>query len=470
MKSNRRNFLASAAASISSASIAATLGKFNHVQAGQVSKSDQASPYGPIKPTRDLTTGLPLLKLPAGFSYMTYGWTGQVMSDGRKTPGAHDGTGVIADNNGILTLCRNHELGGVKESFAEAQNTYDPKAPGGTTNLTFDSGAGKFTGSQASLSGTIRNCAGGVTPWGTWLTCEETLNGPEGTSDPVFPKTHGWIYEVPADGKGNPEPLKDMGRFVHEAIAVDPNTSMVYETEDRGTSGLYRFTPNTKEKLHDGGTLEMLKVPNNPDLSKGVKPGAVFGDLEWVKIDDPELPHTSMTDNSLGVYMQGRQKGGTNFNRLEGIWYYGGSMFFDSTSGGDAKAGQIWELNIADNTLRLVFESPSKQVLNMPDNMAVSSRGGIIICEDCGITTLQTPEGIKRYYPRLHALSPEGEIHIFAENNSKIDKPYSGISGDYRGSEWTGANFSPDGKWLFANIQSPGFTVAITGPWEKGCL
>ena len=167
-----------------------------------------------------------------------------------------------------------------------------------------------------------------------------------------------------------------MGRFVHEAVAVDPETSVVGETEDRGTSGLYRFTPNTKEKLHDGGTLEMLRVPGHPDLSKDVKPGAIFGDLEWVKIDDPELAHTPMTDNSLGVYIQGRKKGGTNFNRLEGIWYYGGSMFFDSTSGGNARAGQIWELNLAENTLRLVFESPSKQVLNMPDNLAVSARGG----------------------------------------------------------------------------------------------
>ena len=101
MKSSRRNFLTSAAAGISSTSIIATLGKFNHVQAGQVSKSDKASPYGEIKPTRDLTTGLPLLKLPEGFSYQTYGWTSQTMSDGRKTPGGHDGTGVINDENGL---------------------------------------------------------------------------------------------------------------------------------------------------------------------------------------------------------------------------------------------------------------------------------------------------------------------------------------------------------------------------------
>ena len=152
MKSSRRNFLTSAAAGISSTSIIATLGKFNHVQAGQVSKSDKASPYGEIKPTRDLTTGLPLLKLPEGFSYQTYGWTSQTMSDGRKTPGGHDGTGVINDDNGILTLCRNHELGGLRKAFADDKNTYNPQAPGGTTHVTFDSGSGKFIGSSASLS------------------------------------------------------------------------------------------------------------------------------------------------------------------------------------------------------------------------------------------------------------------------------------------------------------------------------
>jgi secreted PhoX family phosphatase len=470
MKSDRRKFITSAAAGISSASIALTLGKFNHLNAQQANQSENKSPYGPLKPTADLTSGLSLLKLPEGFSYQTFGWTGEVMSDGRKTPSSHDGMGIIDDRDGVFTLCRNHERGGLIDSFADPKNTYDSKAPGGTTNLVFDGGAGKFISSRASLSGTIRNCAGGVTPWGTWLTCEETTLGTEETSDPQHENTHGWIFEVPASGQGIPQPLKAMGRFVHEAIAVDPLTSFVYETEDRGTSGLYRFRPNTKENLHNGGTLEMLRVPEHPDLSKGVKPGAIYGDLEWVTIDDPELAHSPETDNSLGVYMQGRKKGGTNFNRLEGIWYYGGSMFFDSTSGGDAKAGQIWELNIAENTLRLVFESPSKEVLNMPDNLAVSSRGGIIICEDCGITTVQSPQGIKRYFPRLHALSPEGEIHVFADNNAKIETPYKGIKGDFRGSEWTGAHFSPDGKWLFANIQTPGFTVAITGPWEKGCL
>ena len=198
------------------------------------------------------------------------------------------------------------------------------------------------------------------------------------------------------------------------------------------------------------------------DLSKDVKPGAIFGDLEWVKIDDPELAHTPMTDNSLGVYIQGRKKGGTNFNRLEGIWYYGGSMFFDSTSGGNARAGQIWELNLAENTLRLVFESPSKQVLNMPDNLAVSARGGIIICEDCGITTVQTPKGLKRYFPRLHALSPEGEIHLFAENNAVIEK-----MGDFRVLNGQGLTSARTGNGCLLTFKLPDLPLPLLGHGKK---
>ncbi|MEC7567078.1 MAG: alkaline phosphatase PhoX [Planctomycetota bacterium] len=466
----RREFLGLSSAAVSSLIISDTLSQLNQIQAATLDKSGSHSPYGPLRPVKDQTTGLALLSLPAGFEYLTHGWTGQIMSDGRKTPPAHDGTGVIDDDKGLLTLCRNHEVNGLKPAFAHARNTYDSQAGGGTTNFTFDCGTGKFTGSRASLSGTVRNCAGGVTPWGTWLTCEETLYGPEEESDPQYAETHGWIFEVPADGNGSPKPLKDMGRFVHEAVAVDPKTSIVYETEDRSTSGLYRFLPKTKGKLADGGTLQMMKVPGQLDLSKNVTPDSVFENIEWVTIDDPTIPHVEGTTNALGVYSQGRKLGGTNFARLEGIWHFKGSIFFDSTSGGDASAGQIWEYVPAKNTLRLIFESPDKRVLNMPDNLTISPRGGILLCEDCGTTTIESSDGIERFHPRLQALSPEGEIFPLGFNNVVIEEKTMGIQGDFRGSEWTGVNFSPDGQWLFVNIQSPGFTAAITGPWAKGFL
>lgn len=172
---------------------------------------------------------LELVAPPRGFEYLTYGWTGDLMSDGDPTPGSHDGMAAFRRPDGKVALVRNHERGGYTGAFTSP--VYDPAARGGTTNLVFDPDKGEFIESWGSLSGTIRNCAGGPTPWGTWLTCEETTEiGPDGTR-------HGYVFEVPFDGKGDPRPLRLMGRFSHEAVAVDPNTGIVYLTEDATPSG-----------------------------------------------------------------------------------------------------------------------------------------------------------------------------------------------------------------------------------------
>lgn len=454
---SRRDFLQNGSLAVGSSAIAGAFSSLLSRTARGEQKRTQVG-YGTLRPVADQATGLELLKLPEGFTYKSYGWTGDALSDGQATPGAHDGMAVIAaDDDGILTLCRNHELKSDGKPFAKSEIVFDQSAGGGSTNLRFDPDKGTWESATPSLSGTVKNCAGGATPWGTWLTCEEAVAGPQTEDDGRvynYEEEHGWIFEVPETGNATAVPLKDMGCFVHEAVAVDPNTGIVYETEDRGTAGFYRFIPNRPGDLAAGGILEMLKVPGFSDLGRDVEAGREY-DCKWVKIDEPHRGHSPNTKDELGVFLQGRAKGGTRFARLEGCWFGNGVVYFVSTSGGDVGAGQIWSYDPKAAKLSLVFESPDKQVLESPDNIAVSPRGGIVLCEDGDLI----PQ-------RLHGLTPDGQLFRFADNNVVLKSERNGFRGDFRGSEWAGATFSPDGKWLFANLQNPGMTFAITGPWE----
>lgn len=417
--------------------------------------------YGPLRAVKDETTGLELLRLPEGFRYRSFGWTGDAMSDGGTTPGVHDGMAVIAAQGDLLTLCRNHELKGKGRPFAAAERCYDSAAPAGCTNLVFDAAKGEWLKSFASISGTVKNCAGGPTPWGSWLTCEETVSGPHDEDDghPLeYHQDHGWIFEVPADGAQGPRPLKAMGRFVHEAVAVDPANGIVYETEDARQAGFYRFLPASPGDLAQGGQLQMLRAKGADDLRKGSQLHATY-DVEWVTIGEPHLAHSKGSTDAAGVFRQGKAQGGTTFARLEGCWYGQGRVFFVSTSGGHAERGQVWEFHPANQTLRLIFASPGSEVLDKPDNITVSPRGGLVLCEDGDVK----PQ-------RLHGLTTDGRLFLLAANHIVLKGEHNGFRGDFRDSEWAGATFSPDGKWLFVNIQDPGITFAITGPWEDGLL
>jgi secreted PhoX family phosphatase len=413
--------------------------------------------YGPLVETLDDATGLPLLKLPDGFRYVSFGWAGDVMADGRRTPGKHDGMGAFASGLGRVRLVRNHEEE-IGRPFSGA--SYDPTAGGGTTTLEFDTDAGRFISAYGSLSGTIRNCAGGVTPWGSWLTCEETTA--------TTGRPHGYVFEVPAAGFGDPAPIRDMGRFSHEALAIDPVTGYVYETEDAGASlrgffgassksGFYRFVPNVEGQLARGGQLSMLKVKGRPklDLGDSYDNGTSF-DVEWVPVAKADNPDRTSPEDF--VWRQGRTLGAATFQRLEGCWCGNDRKIYIVSTNGGRGQGQIWVYDPAVETIALMFQSPGKDVLNKPDHLTVSPRGGLVLCEDGGGDEF------------LHGLTTVGEIFAFAQNNVRLRGERNGLSGNFTDAEWSGPCYSPDGKWLFANIYSPGITFAITGPWESGAL
>ena len=458
----RRNFLQTSAALATGVALSDLFGEV----LGRVACGDEVRKlgWGPLRPVKDEATGLELLNLPEGFRYVSFGWTGDPLEGGAVTPGIHDGMAVIAQHGPVVTLCRNHEIDLNRKPFTADAAAYDPVSSGGCVNLLFDTTAGKLTRAWGAISGTLKNCAGGPTPWGTWLTCEETvvsrgrLHDPQVRNQPVCTRDHGYVFEVPAEGTAKPYPLRAMGRFVHEAVAVDPETGMVYETEDRKTAGFYRFTPKVEGRLVEGGRLEMMKVAGLGDLRKRVPKGQPFA-VEWVTIDDVDRPHSPNSTDELGVYRQGKDKGGTTFSRLEGCWFHNGCVYFNATSGGDAEAGQVWEYSPRTASLRLVFESPDKRVLESPDNLCVSPGGWLVLCEDGDLK----PQ-------RLHGLSKTGQLFAIASTNAVLKGEKNGFKGDFRGSEWAGSCFSPDGKWLFANLQDPGLSVAITGPWTAGGL
>jgi uncharacterized protein len=449
---NRRSFLkgaasAGAVAAIPFTALVARAQDPSH--RGGVRRGHTAG-YGPLFPTADGSTGLSLITLPEGFKYVTFGWTGDRLATGAPTPGAHDGMAAFPAGKGLTRIVRNHERG-TGTPFAPVMATYDALAAGGTTTLLFDTHKGELVSAEPSISGTIRNCAGGSTPWGSWLTCEETM-------DTTARAPHGYIFEVPAEGLGDPTPLRDMGRFSHEALAVDPATGWVYETEDAGsTSGFYRFVPNTAGRLESGGELYMLKVvgSNNANLGASYANGRTFR-VEWVRIPTPDSPAAGTPGNF--VWSQGQSQGAATFARLEGCWYGNDAKIYVVSTNGGIGQGQIWEYDPAEETIELLFQSPGASVLNAPDNICVSPRGGLVLCED----------GNGEEF--LHGLTTDGEIFQFSKNIAVLNGERNGIVGDFSGSEWAGACFSPDGKWLFANLQGPGITFAITGPWKAGAL
>jgi secreted PhoX family phosphatase len=323
-------------------------------------------------------------------------------------------------------------------------------------------------------------------PWGAWVTCEETVNGPDvgpdftGAPNTALTKPHGYVFEVPTTGLASGEPITKAGRFAHEAVALDPVDGYLYLTEDNFAfpSGYYRYKPKRHPMefghIDNEGTLQMLKVKgvDNAHLEAVQAKGARYA-VEWVDIDDPDPTfdytpgQTAPTTNDEALtYVgdQGRAQGAAHFSRLEGQIYDNGVVYFTSTQGGGAAMtgpnsssgygngfGQVWGYDTRSEKLFLVYQSPGKETLDFPDNITVSERGSLVLCEDSSGDNY------------LRGLNRGGQLWDIA-----LNRLTSAAGADRSGDEFAGSTFSPDGRTLFVNVQaSAGMTFAIWGPWQK---
>ena len=455
-----------------------------------------SGPYGPVSPVRDHETGLELLQLPQGFQYRSFAWTGDAMTNGQPVPGGHDGMAVVSETvipgiGAATLLIRNHELalGGQIDAPAKYDTAFinagtSVGSPAGGNTLLLFRGR-KWIEVSPALGGTLANCAGGPTPWGTWLTCEETMVDLR----PLGGRKHGYVFEVrPHTFATTGQPIVGMGRMSHEAVAVDPATGAVYLTEDnRNMAGFYRYLPTdasgTPGSLERGGRLQAARVKNlaNADLNVAVTGQA--HELEWVDIANPDAdpaPYADavVTGVASGPFAQARALGALRMARGEGIWHHDGEMFVvDTATGRDGQnrpgrgEGAVWVLDLQAMRLTALFVSTNPLSANNPDNVTVSPRGGVVLCEDGGGVSDAFGFG-----ERMLGLGNDGQSYVFCKNNVNLtadDIAKAGKSvaaGDYRGREFAGACFDAKGDVMFANMQSPGITYAIWGPWARGNL
>ena len=436
---NRRNFIGATGAAFSGLLLNGCTGRSAPLTSAPSSFAD----YGPLVPD---PAGM--LDLPRGFSYRLLSSLGNAMTDGCTVPDKADGMGCFSLGNDEIVLIRNHELvpaddaGGV---LAKGFGTRDGAiVPGGTTSIVLDATTLEVKREFRSLAGTIRNCSGGITPWGSWLTCEEAPTGPGQRFGEGLAENHGWVFEVPANATGliDAVPLKAMGRFNHEAACVDPRTGIVYLSEDRDDSVLYRFVPTTPGRLGDGGLLQAMVLEGLSDTRNWTSADMAVGfrhTVRWIDCDDVESPNDDLRSRAAA-------KGAALVARGEGIHTGTDEIFVCSTNGGQRKLGQILRLvpgtGGEPDQIELFVESQSKDQFNYGDNLTVGPNGHLIVCED------QYTEVVDNH---LRGITPDGRAYTLGRLRMQT--------------ELAGGCFSPDGKWFFVNAYSPTRTLAITGPW-----
>jgi secreted PhoX family phosphatase len=416
-----------------------------------------------------------ILDLPPGFSYRVVSRAGDTMSDGFKVPAAHDGMAAFPGEDGRIRVVCNHELppshtrhSAFGDDFASVPESvrdrlYDQgggRTPGagGTTTSVYNPRTGETERQFLSLAGTEVNCAGGATPWGSWLSCEETFSSPgTGFSNARLvtrDQRHGYVFEVPAGAQGlvKAEPIRSMGRFEHEACAVHARSGAVYMTEDRHHSLFYRYLPEVPGELARGGRLQALAITGQPAArthnwsgDAAIVPGEALP-VHWLDLDDVDPDENDLR-------LRGAAAGAATFARGEGLCSAGDEFAFSCTIGGPARLGQLFVYTPsphegeprerdAPGSLRLLAEADTESMLRNNDNLTMAPWGDLMVCEDtrdhCGIV------GVR----------PDGSMYAVADNA-------------YSDSELAGVCFSPDGTTLLVNVQYPGTTLAITGPWAS---
>ena len=480
MSFSRRSFLNTAAASAAFAGYARIASAQTRAPGGAPAAetyANEVTGYGPLK-----SDPYGVFDLPEGFSYRIVSQAGEKMSDGLYTPFKADGMECFPGGGSRVILARNHELKpadrnhgplGVRERLAtqsprlgrghgrlDPAKAYDldPEGhplPGGVALVTYDLKTGQTVSQHMALTGTLVNCAGGRTPWGSWLSCEETLiKAGEGGS-----KDHGWVFEVPSRSRGQIQatPLTAMGRFQHEAVCVDPRTGVLYMTEDSydHMGLLYRFLPTAPGELIKGGRLQVMGFRDSPaggdtrnhdrtDWSEGA-----WRETVWFDIDGVDNPHND-------IAQRGHAAGAAFLARGEGIHWGNGEIYICASTGGRAKFGQVLRYvpsrfegqpgeRDEPGRLQLFLESDTQNVLNSGDNITVAPWGHLIIGED------DTTKSLRNH---LRGVTPEGKVYTIGRN---VFREFA---------ELAGTCFSPDGSTLFVNIYWPGITLAITGPWN----